>query len=312
MIPRNTPLPTIPDAVTLQWANGKPVSRAPGSSARFLPFVGFHIEAGKDAELDAVARVAGLPQIEIKHQRSGGAEVVAHWYLGEAVDLLPITAGPVASTIPASLSNGLAKRTADAGIGLRWGEGERSKLAVRGFVRALWEAGYPRPVQLAVRSRMTDHLFAALLDHTRAATAADQLIDRQRYPDRQVSPAELWLPLVPGAEAEFGRGDTTTVTPLASGHPAELTADYLRTRWRSTTVIEAAIALWPLVKAWALDYAATGGEELEAPPAAAAEVSPTTEEPGLFEEPPPARRQTADEAMAAGSVGGTRRRRPTP
>lgn len=265
MIGRNVPMPTIPDAPTLQWANGKTVARR-GDAGKFAPHVGFHSEVGKDPDLDGALAAAGYQQIQIKHQRQGGAEIVSHWDLGASIFLLPITAGPVASSVTASLSNGNARATADAGLGLRWGrgEGERSRMAVRGFVKGLWEAGYRRPVQLSVRSRMTDVLLGALLDHTRAAQQVDSLIDRGRHPDL-VSPAELWLPLVPGEEAEFGRGDTATVTPFASGHPAELTAEYLRTIWAGSTVYAEAGRVWDLVKAWAMDYATHGGEEIEAP-----------------------------------------------
>lgn len=266
MIGRNVPLPEIPDAVTLQWANGKTIARPAGSKARFAAHIGFHIEVGKDAALDELLTGAGYLRIEIKHQRPGGAEVVEHWDLGASIFFLPITSGPVASSVTASLSNGNAKATADAGIGLRWGRGagERSKMAVRGFVKGLWDAGYRRPVQLAARSRMTDVLLDVLLDHTRAAERVDNLVDRTRHP-ALVSPAELWLPLTPGNETEFGTGDTATVTPFASGHPAELDAEYLRTIWAGPAVFKAAGDVWGLTKAWALDYATYGGAETDAP-----------------------------------------------
>ena len=263
MIPRNRPAPLIPDAVALQWANGKSQGRA-GQATRFGPFVGFHIEVGKDGELDALLAELAWPTVDIKHQRPGGAEVVRHWDLSEELHFLPITAGPVAPTVGASLANGNAAKTAEAGIGLHWGrgQGERSRLAVRGFVRALWEAGYRRPVQLGVRSRMTDKLLAALLDHTRAAEAADALA-QAATPGREVSPAELWLPLGAGAEEEFGKGDTATVSPLVSLHPRELDADYLRRHWRSGEVYAEAVRLWPLIQAWAREYQVSGGERDE-------------------------------------------------
>lgn len=303
MIPRNTPAPLVPDAVSLQWANGKPIARAAGSSDRFAPFVGFHIEVGKDAELDTA--LVGVHQVEIKHQRQGGAEIVRHWSLGERILFLPITSGPPAPTVAACLANGTARKTAEAGIGLRWGQGERSRMAVRGYVQTLWMAGYTRPVQLAVKSRMTDHLLAALLDHTRVATAADGLVDRGKHP-AVVSPAELYLPLEAGEEQEFGSSDTATVTPLRSFHPAEIDARYLRTRWRPDALYEVAVAAWPAVQAWAHEYAVSGGDEPE-PPAVALEPV-VAEEPGLFDAPP-ARRQSADEAMASGTGGGRRSRR---
>lgn len=262
MIPRSTPRPAAPAAVALQWANGKSMARSLDQGGRFTPLVGFHIQCGRDAELDRLLHELAWPRVEIRHQRPGGAEVVQHWDLSEELELLPITAGPVATTVAASLANGAAAETAAAGIGLHWprGEGQRSRMAVRGIVRALWEAGYPRPVQLGVRSRMTDKLLAALLDHTRAAVAADALA-QAATPGRQVSPAELWLPLGAGAEEEFGRGDTATVTPLVSRHPAELSAGYLRSLWRPADVWRAALEAWPPVQAWAKEYQLTGGDE---------------------------------------------------
>lgn len=256
MIPRNAPRPAVPDAVALQWANGKSLGRRPDES-RFGPFVGFHIQTGKDPELDAILSKLTWPTVAIKHQRPGGAEVVEHWDLSEELELLPITAGPVASTVGACLANGNAAETALAGIGLHWGRGEKSRMAVRGFVRALWEAGYRRPVQLGVRSRMTDYLLAALLDHTRAAVAADALA-QAATPGRQVSPAELWLPLGPGSETEFGKGDTATVTPLVSRHPQALHVDYLRSLWRPADLWRAAVEAWPLTQAWAKEYQVSG------------------------------------------------------
>lgn len=256
-IPRNTPRPAVPDAVSLQWSNGKSIARPAGSSGRFAPHVGFHVEVGKDAALDATLDELAWPKIEIKHQRPGGAEIVQHWDLSPEIELLPLTAGPVASTVGACLANGNARETAEAGIGLHWGRGEKSKMAVRGFVRSLWEIGYRRPVQLGVKSRMTERLLAALLDHTRVATAADTLA-REATPGRVVSPAELWLPLGPGEKAEFGRGNTATVIPLASRHPQNLMIDYLRSLWRPGDLWKAALDAWPLVQAWAKEYQVSG------------------------------------------------------
>lgn len=258
MIPRTTPRPTVPDAVMLQWANGKPVAR-PIGRGRFVPWVGWHIEVGKDAALDELLLGAGFERLEFKHQRPGGSEIVQHWDLGQRIDLLPVTSGPPAQTIGACLANGTARETAEAGLGLHWPTGERSQLAVRGIVRDLWAAGYRGLVQLTTKSRMTDWLLRALLEHTRVAVAADDLVDRQKYPDRQVSPAELWLPLTGGEEAEFGKGDTATVVPIVSAHPAELDREYLRGRWRPDDVYQAAAHAWPLVQAWAREYQLTGG-----------------------------------------------------
>lgn len=312
MIGRNAILPTVPDAVPLQWANGKTLARLAGTTDRFTSFVGFHIEVKRDTDLDAALEAAGVLQIEIKHQRQGGAEIVRHWDLSPQIHFLPITAGPVADTVAASLSNGNGRRTADAGIGARWGQEEYSRYAVRGFVASVWKAGYRRPVQLGVRSRMTDRLHAAMLDHTRVAAAADNLVDRTRHPEI-VSPAELWLPLGPDEEAEFGKGDTATVTPLKSLHPEVIDAEYLRTIWRPEAVFNAACDAWKVTQRWAAEYQAgrTGEDAPPTPqPDAPAQAEPA-EPGGLFtdDEAPTAPQPSARIAAETGAAPRARRGR---
>jgi len=256
------------DAPTLQWANGKTLYRSTPGAGRFVPMVGFYIEVGRDEELDrALREEAGAPTIEIKHQRQGGAEIVRHWFLGETVRLYPITSGPIAPTVAASLAGRMAQRTQEAGIGLRWGQGERSKMAVRGYLNVLARVGYVRPVQLSVRSKMTDVLLSALLDHGRVCEAADDLVDRTRHP-AVVTYHEIALPLGPGEEQEWGKGDTATVVPFKSLHPAEITAEYLRTVWRPDAVHAAAERDWESIQAWAAEYATLTEEQDRTPPPA--------------------------------------------
>jgi hypothetical protein len=253
MIGRNR-VQTAAEAATLQYANGKSVARATVGSGRFAPYVGFHVEVGKDGELDEAMRAAKVAQVEIKHQRQGGAEVVRHWALGETVRLFPVTSGPVAATVAASLSGRNARLTAEGGIGMRWGQGERSKVALRGYVEPLVKVGYVRLLQLSVRSRMTDVLLSALLDHGRVCEAADTLVDRTRHPE-VVTFHEVALPLGPGEEQEWGKGDTATVVPFKSLHPPEIDADYLRSLWRPDAVHAAAYRDWESIQLWAQEYA---------------------------------------------------------
>lgn len=257
MIGRNK-VRTAQEAITIQWANGKTSARSIGLG-RFLSFVGFHTELGRDDELDAIMRRLKVPDIEIKHQRSGGAEIVRHWNLGEQISLYVVTSGPVAPTVAASLAERNARATAEAGIGLRWGVGERSRMAVRGYLDLLVRAGELRLVQLSVRSRMTDVLLAALLDQGRVCEAADQLIDRSKHPE-VVTYHEIALPLGPGEEQEWGKGDTATVVPFVSLHPPEIDAEYLGSRWRPGNIHAAAIRDWEGIQYWAADYAAGAGE----------------------------------------------------
>jgi hypothetical protein len=258
MIGRNR-VQAVADAATLQYANGKSMARATVGSGRFAPYVGFHIEVGRDAELDEAMRAAKIAQIEIKHQRQGGAEIVRHWALGEMIRFFPVTSGPVAPTVAGSLSGRNARLTAEAGIGMRWGQGERSKVALRGYLEPLVRVGYVRLLQLSVRSRMTDVLLAALLDHGRVCEAADSLVDRTKHPE-VVTFHEVALPLGPGEEQEWGKGDTATVVPFKSLHPAEIDADYLRSLWRADSVHSAAYRDWESIQLWAQEYA-TQAEE---------------------------------------------------
>lgn len=237
------------EVATLQYANGKSNAR-PLGAGRFQPYVGFHSEVGRDDELDAVLRELSVPQIEIKHQRPGGAEIVRHWEFGERITFYPVTSGPIAPTVVASLSERNIGATAEAGIALRWEQGERSRMALRGYLGMLARAGHIQLMQLSVKSRMTDVLFAALLDHGRVCEALDRLIDRTKHPDL-VSYHEVALPLEPGDEQEWGKGDTTTVVPFKSGHPQDIDAPYLRTVWRPESVHAAALREWEGIQAWA-------------------------------------------------------------
>ncbi|MCU0494528.1 MAG: hypothetical protein MUD01_23320 [Chloroflexaceae bacterium] len=258
MIGRNK-ISVVQEAATLQYANGKSVARATIGTGRFAPLVGFHVEVGKDAEVDEAMRVAKVAQIEIKHQRQGGAEIVKHWHLGESVRFYPVTSGPVATSVAGSLGRNAAA-TAEAGIGMRWGNGERSKMALRGYLDPLARVGFTRLFQFSVKSRMTDELLKALLDHGRVCEAADHLIDRGRHPE-VVTFHEIALVLGPGEEQEWGKGDTATVVPFISQHPVgEIDAEYLRGVWRPDPVHAAALRDWDSIQAWAQEYATVSEE----------------------------------------------------
>ncbi|HMO57590.1 MAG TPA: hypothetical protein PKA05_17600 [Roseiflexaceae bacterium] len=252
MIGRNK-IQAVHESVTLQYANGKSLARPVGGNGRFTPYVGFHIEVGRDTTVDDVLAGSRVEQIEIKHQRQGGMEIVRHWGLGEEVRIFPVTSGPVAPTVAGSLGRNTAA-TAEAGLGMRWGANERSKMAIRGYLEILAKAGCLRLVQLSVRSRMTDVLLGALLDHGRVCEAADSLIDRNKHPE-VVTFHEIALPLGPSGEEEWGKGDTTTVVPFRSLHPATIDAEYLRSAWRPDAVHAAAQRDWANIQLWAQEYA---------------------------------------------------------
>ncbi len=255
MLPTRNTVRQIADAVSLQWANGKNEGRMTPGVGRFQPIVGWYSEVGKDAVFDGWMAALSTPQLEIRHPRSGGpAEVKRHWSFGEQLRIFPITSGPVAPTVAASLAARAHMATVEAGIGIRWGRGvgERSKLAIRGYLQVAG-AVWTRPAQISVRSRMTDELLAALVDHVRVCELADAMVDRAKHPG-VVSPYELALPLGAGPEASWGKGETTTVVPLASHHPAAVERSYVRDLWRPEAVAAQVAADWPDVLAWAQDF----------------------------------------------------------
>jgi len=283
------------DAMTIQWANGKNEARLTPGSGRFVSHVGWYAEVGRDDEFDRFVYQAGIPQMEIRHPRqNAAAQIVRHWNLGEHIRFFPVTSGPVATTVAASLSARNIAATIEAGIGLRWGrgEGERSKMAIRGYVQVRRQkrsdAGahdewllYPRLVQISVRSRMTDELLAALVDHVRVCEIADTLVDREKHRD-VIHCYELALPLGPGQEEQWGKGETATVHPIASLHPETVDLPYLRSLWRPDQVVELALRDWPDVQAWAQEFSIGGYAE------------PAGQTPALMDDV-----HTGDEAMAA-------------
>lgn len=248
-IPRNTVQP-VQDVPILQYASGHTEAR-PISGGRFAGFVGFHSEVGKDETFDAACTAAHVPQLEIRHPREGGApQIVRHWSFGEAIRFFPVTAGPVAATISGCLAGRNASLTAEAGIGLAWPRGEKSRMAVRGL---LVVGDEPMLFQLSVRSTMTGHLLTALLDHVRVCQLADDMIDRSKHIEL-VALHELALPLVSGEEVPAGKGETAQIAPLRSDHPADMSRAYVRSCWRKEAIHEAAIAAWPQVVLWAVGY----------------------------------------------------------
>lgn len=247
MIPRNTPQ-QVQDVPVLQYASGHTEARLPGLS-RFSGHVGFHVERGKDSHFDAACVAADIAEIDIRHPRAGSQpEVKRHWSFGESVRFYPVTAGPAYTTIAGCLRT---SQTAEAGLGLAWPQGDKSRLAVRGFILIGSE---PRLVQLSVRSTMTDALLAALLDHVRVCAVADSLIDRSKHPE-PVTLHELALPLTAGAETSVGRGETSTVAPLRSAHPEQIDRDYVVSCWRSGALHQAALTAWEGILTWAAGYA---------------------------------------------------------
>ncbi|HVA89649.1 MAG TPA: hypothetical protein VNL71_07375, partial [Chloroflexota bacterium] len=231
--PRNTPTErATSEAPLLQWANGKlelAVNADDPKPRFFSGQAGFFTETGIHAELDQFCGRYQVPSLLVRHARSGGpAKIVRHWNLGEEIGFVPITSGPVRTSVAASLRSPAHERTAAAGIGLRWpeqghdGRKGRSRMAVRGYL-VLQTAGarqmFTVPMSLTAHSLMTDYLLAALVEQAAVCAIAERIWGR---PAGSVNCYDLRLPLGPGEEIKLSNqaGDSTTLTPFRSLHPA--------------------------------------------------------------------------------------------
>jgi hypothetical protein len=240
----------------VQWANGHVEFRPAGDNHPFARLVGWYAEIGRNPEFDQAASAAGLARIEIRHRRDHGYDIVPHWRLGDVIRLFPITAGPVARTMAESMAPDKREATIAAGLGVCWETTThgRSRLSVRGYLQYLANDSWtlaPGIVQVTVRSRMTDALLAALIDHNRVCERSEELIIREKHPD-PVSFYELALPLGPGQEERWG--GTTSVFTVRSLHPGVIDAEYLRSIWRPDAIAQTIPLIWDDVRAWAVAY----------------------------------------------------------
>ena len=230
--PRNTPSEHGTSEVPLlQWANGKLELALMIEEPRprfYAGHAGFFTEAGVYPELDAFCGRHGVPALLARHARAGEpAKIVRHWNLGETVGFVPLTSGPVRTSVAASLRAPAHERTAAAGIGLRWpeqgydGRKGRSRMAVRGYLVVQTAGGrqlFASPLCLTAHSLMTDYLLAALVDHSAVCALAERIWGR---PVGSVNCFDLRLPLGPGEESTVANqgGESTTLTPFRSLHP---------------------------------------------------------------------------------------------
>ena len=244
---RNIPQAPAPDCAVLQYASGLTRARPEGTGA-FQSYTGFHAQIGRDAALDVACTTNHMPRGQIRHM---GGSVVDDWLFGELVRIYPLTAGPPATTISACRSPRFRQATADAGIGLAWPDGGKSRMAGRGYL----ELGHALVMlQLSVTSTMTSYLLAALLDHTRICEAADALVQANGRRIDRVLPYELALLLRVGDPQVVGSSQTQEICPLVSAHPAHPTTDYLRSLWRPAALAQDALTNWPAVQIWAQGY----------------------------------------------------------
>lgn len=203
----------------LQWANGRTEARR--ASGRFAPLVGWHVEVGRCAALDAMAAELAFERVTIRHQREGAAPaLVEHWYLGERVVVYPLTYGPLATTLSGAVQ--IADRMADeAGIVATWVE--RSYLGMLVLVEPVPGVVCEEPLVLSARSTMTTWLYEAILAHLRICEAADAVAGVE------VPCAWIGLPLAAGDEYAAGKGAQTTVVSVRAAYEAgDVDAAYLK------------------------------------------------------------------------------------
>jgi len=288
-----------PQPAIIQWDNGRGRWRDVGDE-RWSQWPCYHVETGRNEEFDRAMYAAGVPRIEFFHPAKNGrqATITRDWMLGTFIGLYPITAGSPADKVSSiTLDPAMMAAAGEAGIGLRWLDGEKSSMAVRGFlalpnladgvtidpdkpetIRALlltlaeerakdvpppitWTV-IPVPVQLGVSSNTSDVLMDALVDHRRVCEAADAFRDNR---PEEVTFHELVLPLVLGQEVEWTSrdprksGSSTTVYTFASAHPGTITKPYVRGMWRKPEIHKQAESLFPGIQLWAQRYQRNGG-----------------------------------------------------
>jgi hypothetical protein len=220
------------------------------SKARFSEYVGFFVAAGEDHNLDKAMEEIGYSTIEAQHPRQGTEPIVKkHWNLGETLDFLPITMGTPATATSALLR--MKDKAAQAGVGIRWPQGERALVGIIGYIKPLAEKGYMQPFKIGARSLMVDYILKALADHTRVCQFADSIVDREKHPD-PVELYEIAWKLGPGEQTAFGKESTSLVVPIVSMHPAQPDAEYIKATYLTNEEIKRkAEADFPAIQQWA-------------------------------------------------------------
>jgi hypothetical protein len=237
------------DYPAIGWGNGLMRARK-DTKARFSEYVGFFVAAGEDHNLDKAMEEIGYPTIEAQHPRQGAEPIIKrHWNLGETLEFLPVTMGTPATAKSALLR--MKDKAAQAGVGIRWPQGERALVGVIGYIKTLAEHGYMQPFKLGARSLMVDYILKALADHTRVCQFADSIVDRQKYPD-PVELYEIVWRLGPGEQTAFGKESTSLVVPIVSMHPAQPNAEYIKATYLTNEEIKRkAEADFPAIQQWA-------------------------------------------------------------
>lgn len=274
MIGRNR-VSTVQGYTALQYHNGKTMCMGDKSS-RAIPFAGFSVEVGKSEKLDSVFTALQTPQVQIKHMRKGGFEIKAHWNLGEALEVVPLTVGPTFPTLRELLRAEEAPATqgsvAASGLYVSWPAGDISSFGLLVMVRPMpgTMEVLPELLSFTVKSKTTEHLLAILLAHCAVCMQADT------FYGREMNYTDLALPLALGPEEERTskeKGASTTVSPLVTTHPERVKRAYTDTLLSGLTEEQVDVAFAEGV-AWAIgrrqrdQQNAVSGDTGQAEPAA--------------------------------------------
>jgi hypothetical protein len=240
-MPRIIPKDTADKRPVLSWSTGKEIF---GES---LLHRGLFLDHGLDAALDAAATAAGWRSGALTH---GDGETRVHWLLPSPAYLYVAILG-----VPYTSVAALAREDVSySGIGCRWPPGGRSRLAVQVCIPVLVEHGYTEPVPLTVSSTSTDDLLAALLAHNTVLDRCEAAA-AERGRERSFEFWEAALPLVPGNPVQRGQGaQTSSITPIASGHPPQPSLDYLRGVLAPGAVGVIVAERWDAIERWARQF----------------------------------------------------------
>ena len=183
-----------------------------------------------------------------------------------------------------------------AGVAARWPQGGKSGLAVQVLHPALLAEGYRQPLILSVSSTATAALLAALLDHERVLTACEAAAAAKGNP-RTFEFWEVALVLTAGAKVSRGRQQSSMISPIISGHPAQPGVAYLRDLLASKSVGQVMFEQHDDIVTWAAGWAQPQWSAPAAPATAparpaqrpAAAPAPAAARPAAQPAPTPAR-----------------------
>jgi hypothetical protein len=215
--PARRPMPRVADPL-LQWATGLQTKER-------RIYAGWLAEAGKLDGLDDAMAQAGFSQVTIKH---GSGNMVTHWAV-ETANMFVVAEGVQ--------SIGEMKHTEERfGIAFGWrtleGGRQQSVLRFRAFLQELLDVGFYEPLLVTAKSTLTGDVINALTRQYEVLDAVDVFRAQDKKPPLNAPFYACNIPLGPGQEVARGSGgQTKEITPPIAAIPAQITKDYIRSRW---------------------------------------------------------------------------------